>query len=130
VDDPLFVRRFQGLGNLTCKIQSPIDVQWTARQHCCEIFTGNQLHRDEAFALRAFVQTVDRGDIGVIQRGEKLGLAFEPCQTICVSGQGLGQHFDRHLAFESHVGCPIDLTHAALAELVDDGVIEKLRALF
>jgi len=107
VDDPLFVRRFQGLGNLTCKIQSPIDVQWTARQHCCEIFTGNQLHRDEAFALRAFVQTVDRGDIGVIQRGEKLGLAFE-----------------------SHVGCPIDLTHTALAELVDDGVIEKLRALF
>jgi len=49
-------------------------------------------------------------------------------QAIGIGRHGDGQHFDRHVAAEPRVACPIDLAHAAGAERADDFVRAELRA--
>jgi hypothetical protein len=75
-----------------------------------------------------FLEAVDRGDVGVIERGEEPGLAAEACESLRIAGEVHWQHLDRHVAVESHVPGPIDLTHPARAERREDLVGAVLRA--
>ena len=52
----------------------------------------------------------------MVQRCEKLRLAFEPCQTFAVSRKLFGKHFDRDLAIQLGVTRAIDLTHPAYTD--------------
>ena len=52
----------------------------------------------------------------MIQRGEGLGLAFEPRETLGVLGERVRQDLDRHLATQRRVRGPVDLPHAAFPE--------------
>ena len=51
------------------------------------------------------LEAVDRGDVRMVQRGQRLRLALEPRQAVRVSGEHVGQDLDRHLAAE-HAGGP------------------------
>src|SRR4029079_7782589 len=62
----------------------------------------------------------NRGDVRMMELGEKLRLALETPQPLRVPGEGSGQHLDRHLSLQPRVGGPPNLTHAALAELGGD----------
>jgi hypothetical protein len=58
---------------------------------------ADQLHGQETGpALGRGVQSVDRRDVGVVQRGQQLGLALEAPQPLDVRCERLGQHLDRH----------------------------------
>ncbi len=70
------------------------------------------------------MQAVDRCDVGVVEGGEELGLAFEARQPLGVGGEGLGEDLDGDLAVEGRVeGFPDD-AHAALADLADQAVVK------
>jgi len=71
------------------------------------------------------MEAVDGGNIGVVQRREELCLAFKASQAIRVIGERLWEHFDRHLAIEGSVGGRPHDAHPALAELVNEPVMEK-----
>ena len=71
------------------------------------------------------VDAVDRGDVGVVQRGQQLGLALEAGQPLGVVGERVGQDLDRHLAVERGVDRLPDHTHPALADLLDQAVVEQ-----
>jgi hypothetical protein len=66
---------------------------------------------------------IDRRDVGVIERRERLRLALEPRHALRVVGERVRQDLDRHLAAERRVRRPIHLTHSAFAnergDLVD-----------
>ena len=55
------------------------------------------------------------GDVRVIQRGERLGLAREPREAIRIVRERLGQHLDGHVAVELRIARAIHLAHAAFA---------------
>ena len=71
------------------------------------------------------VQAVDRADVGMVQRGENLRLAFEARHSPGVLGEGRRQHLQRDVAAELHVGSPIDLAHSAGADLLGNLVVSE-----
>ncbi len=56
----------------------------------------------------------------MIQRGEQLRFALEPREAIGIGCERVRQDFDSDFATEPGVASPIDLSHAADAEGVDD----------
>jgi hypothetical protein len=64
----------------------------------------------------------DWADVGMAQRGNRLGLAFEPRLQIGVVGDVLGQDLDGDGAVEARIAGLVDLAHAARADLGGDTV--------
>ena len=79
-------------------------------------------HDERRTVVRA--EVVDREDVGVGQRRDCLGLAFESGEVLGVIGQLARQHLDRNLAIEFGVDCAPDLAHASFADLLDDSVMQ------
>jgi hypothetical protein len=71
---------------------------------------------------------VERQDVRVRQRGDRLRLALEASERVGVAGDALGQHLDRHFPLEPRVACPVDLAHPAGAERRDDLVRSQPRS--
>lgn len=69
---------------------------------------------------RGLLEPVDGGDVRVIERRQRLGLALEPRQALGVGGEGVRQDLDGHLAAERGVGGTPDLPHSAFADLGGD----------
>ena len=68
-----------------------------------------------------------RADVGVIQRRQRLGFAFEAPVRLRI-GQELGpQRFERDAAFEARVARLENLAHAAAPQRADDHVRTELR---
>ena len=63
MDDALFMRRFQRLGNLLRDRQRLVDWHRTARDALRQIVALDELHHERAQAVALF-ETVDRGDRG------------------------------------------------------------------
>jgi hypothetical protein len=77
-----------------------------------------------------FVKTIDGGDVGVVQRGQQLGLAVEARQPLGLARHVGRKHLDRDLAVEGGVlGLP-DHAHPALADLLDQAVVQQLLSGF
>ena len=105
MDDSLGVSRFQCVGNLSCAIESLIDGEGAA-----ERFAFDQLQHQTCRTF-GFLQTVNRGDVGMIQRGHGAGFLLEALATGRIVSQRLGQNLQGDFAFEPRVLCPIDLAH-------------------
>src|SRR5437763_13364399 len=64
----------------------------------------------------------------MVQRCEHARLAFEAAQTLWISGEDLGKHFDGDVASELRIARAIDAAHAADAQQRCDAVAAKLCA--
>src|SRR4029078_2162324 len=81
--------------------------------------------QDEVVNATTFFQTVDSGDIRVIQRGQHPRLALESPQPLRIPGKRLGQHFDRYLSSQFAVRRAVHNAHAARTQLLLDSVIPE-----
>jgi len=61
----------------------------------------------------------------MIQRRQQLGPPFKPGQPFWIAAEYVWQHFDGHLAVETGVFGPLDLSHATYTELLDDPVVRE-----
>ena len=84
-----------------------------------------QLHRDVALKVlpEAFA-----GDVGVVQRRQRLSFAGEPGEAISVVRERVRQDLQRDIAIELRVAGPVDLAHAPFADLRGDFVDAEARA--
>src|SRR5207253_4663235 len=53
--------------------------------------------KDERLRPLTLLQPVDGRDVGMVQRGENLGLPLKSREAVGVGGEQLGEDFDRHL---------------------------------
>ena len=127
MDDALLLRRFERLGNLFRDGQRLVERDRTTRNALREILALDEFHHQGVRAQR-LLEAVDRGDVGMIQRRERLRLAFEPRETIGVSGKCVRQNLDRHLSTQRRVGRPIHLAHPTFADRRGDVVDADARA--
>ena len=74
------------------------------------------------------LETVQVGDVGVVEARQHPRLALEPRHSLCILGECLRQHLQRHLTAELGVGRPPHLAHAAGAEMRQDLVRTQARA--
>jgi hypothetical protein len=80
----------------------------------------DQLH-DEG----ALFDTVNLGDIRVIERGEHLRLAVEAGHAVGIGGEGFGQDLEGDVAIQLGVGGAPDFTHATCTQLGRDAVMRN-----
>ena len=72
---------------------------------------------DRVGRLAVAAEVVDREDVGMRERGDRLRLALEARAARSASrARRCGQHLDRDVAAEPRVARPVDLAHAAGAE--------------
>ena len=69
----------------------------------------DELEHEEKSRAR-LLQTVDRGDVWMIQGREYFRLSLESSQSFLVFGEQLGQNLDRHVPTELSIPRPIDLS--------------------
>jgi hypothetical protein len=71
------------------------------------------------------LESVDGGDVRMIERRKHLGLAFEPAQPLGIVCQRRWQDLDSHIAPQLRIAGAVDLAHSAAAEQFDDLVRSK-----
>src|SRR5262249_18218634 len=73
-----------------------------------------------------FPDVADDQDVGMVERSCRQGFLFESGESRVVVRHRRGQDLDRDLALQARVLSGIDLTHAALTQLVEDAVWTEL----
>ena len=123
--DPLLVRRLERLGDLSRDDNDVRDWECRVRavDHVFERRPFHQLH-DECVDQRAaaLLDAVDRRDVRMIERRERLGLALEPGDAVAIGGKEMRQRFDGDVAIEPRVAGAIDLAHATRSQQSPDFV--------
>ena len=122
MNDALFVRGLDGLGQFQCDTHAFFDRQGPAGQPLRQIRPRDQFHRQRVTITFGF-QPVDTRDPVMVQRGQHLRLAPEAGQAFGILGHGVGQHLQRHVAVQFAVGGAEDLAHATGADFFGDAVM-------
>src|SRR5688572_15724966 len=124
MNDALLVSRFQCfndlLGDRECLVQRNRPLRDAIRQG----WSLNQLHDDGRGAV-ALLQTVNGGDVRMIEPGEYFGFALETHQTLALGRHRLGQHLDGDGALQVGIGRAVYLAHALRRHA---GVIPSVRS--
>ena len=71
-------------------------------------------------------ETVNRGDVGMVQGGEQARLALQPGDALRIAGQRRRQHLDGDLSMQPRIERAIHLAHAARIERPEDAVRPEL----
>ena len=70
----------------------------------------------------ALFESVDGGNVLMIERRENLGFAFEPREAIGIQFKGARQDLERDIAIQLGVARAKYLTHAAFAQAAENSV--------
>src|SRR4029450_4784032 len=68
------------------------------------------------------LESIYRGDVGVIERRQQLCFALEPRTPVGVARESRRQNLDGDIPFQLRVKGTVDLTHSACANQGDDFV--------
>src|SRR5262245_33788668 len=121
MDDALVVRGFKRLTDLTCDRQHIDQRKRSSRDDIRECLAVDQLEDDADDAIRVF-ESVHGGDVGMVQRGEQLGLALKTGETIGILRERFGQNLDGDLALQPRIRRAIDFAHSACADQAENFV--------
>ena len=124
VDDALLVRGFERLGDLSGDVEGFVDRDGALRDAIRQRRAFHQLHHERDGPVR-FLEAVDRGDVGMIQRRQDFRFALEARQPLRVTGDRSRQHLDGDLSLQVRIGGPIHHAHAAGAKRRGDFVRTK-----
>jgi hypothetical protein len=124
MNDPFLVRGFQSLGNLAKDAEAPVHGETAAGNPLREGLSEGHLHHEILDPLR-LLEAEEGRDVGVVQRSEKVRLPIEPRDLLSIAREELGQELQRHVSSERRIPSPVDGSHAAFAELLDDLVVAE-----
>jgi hypothetical protein len=119
MDDTLPVRRFDRLDDLARDGQRFLERDRIVRDPVGQGLAVDQLHDERHRPLSrsgrraAVLDAVDRGDIGMIQRGEDAGLALEARQPLGIVCKRVREDLDGDVTPEPRVACAVDFAHSA-----------------
>ena len=116
MDDAALVRRLEGRGDLYADGACFVGRQGAAgdtlgQRRTFDEFQHERFDRELGAGRPSLLQSVDRRDVGMIQRRENHRLALEPGEPLHVDGQRGGKDFQRDVAIEPRVACSVHLTH-------------------
>jgi hypothetical protein len=121
MDDALLMGGFKGLGDLSCDGQRFIDRDRPLCDAIGERRPLDQLHHEGLDALD-LLETVDDGDVRMVQRGEGSCLTSEASQPFLVLCYSFRQNLDGDVSPEVRVRGAIHFAHASDANLGGDFV--------
>ena len=127
MDDVRLVRRLERRCHLQADPQCSIGWQGSLRQQVLERVTWDVLEYEKPFA-GVFFDSVDGGDVRMIERREKARFALESSKCVIVTGERFGKQLDRNLAPESRIRRAIDHAHSARAKRVENFIRTEARS--
>src|SRR6185369_6560858 len=89
---------------------------------------GERLAFEQFHDQVVVADVVERADVGMVQRGDGLGLALEARAQVGAMRELRRKDFDRYAAVEARVTCAIDLAHSARPERRNDLVWTEARS--
>src|SRR5262249_17923057 len=119
VDDALVVRGLQGVGNLPRDRQRIAEGQTAAPEPPGERVAFDELE-DKQARLSNLLESMNRGDVRMVQRREHLRFASESREPFRIEGERGGQDLDRDLALQLRVARAVHFAHPTRAERRDD----------
>ncbi len=124
VHDPLGVGRFEGIGDLNGQRQQFLHFHGLPAHFLRQRLALQQLHHDEVPAF-VLLDRVDGADVGVIQGRSGARLALKALKQLAVLRHFGGKKLQRHAAAELRVLGFVHHTHAALAQLAENLVVQE-----
>jgi hypothetical protein len=121
VDDALLVGGLERIRNLSGNQERFGDRNRTLCDSVGERRPVDELH-DERRCGACLLETVNRGDVRMIQRGEDFGFAPEPAEALDIRRELIRKHFDGDSPLQIRIAGAVDLAHPAFAELSGDFV--------
>ena len=118
MNDALFVRRLERVGDLAGNRQGLVDGDGSTGDSLGEVLPLDPLHGKRVHLStveRRLDEAVDVRDVRVAQRRQRLCFAREPGKTVGIERKRGGQDLDRDVAVERGVARPVDLPHPARA---------------
>jgi hypothetical protein len=108
MDDALLVSGLKGFRDLFCDRQCLVERDRSARDAPGQVLAGDQLH-GECVNVARLLEPIDLRDVGVIQGGQRFGLALEAGDPFCVGRERLGEDLDSDVAVKACVSRLVDL---------------------
>jgi hypothetical protein len=127
MDDPLLVGRLQCRRDLKGNGLRVAESDRSASQSLSQRLAGRQLHDQERLAVGS-IETVNRRNVGVTERGQEARFPLESRQSIRVAEMERLQQLDRNLALEVQIASAVHLAHTASPDGRDDLVRTESRA--
>ena len=116
MNDPLLVRRLERLGDLLRDRQGLVERDRTSRDPVGESSPSTS-SITSAVVPSDFLQSVNGGDVRMVECGEHFGFTLKAREAIRISRHCHGQHLDGDLALQIRVGRAVDLAHPTSADL-------------
>ena len=115
MDNALLVRSFEPSRDLSEEGECFVERDRTPSQPVGQRLPGNELHREKRDAV-LFFQSIEGGDVSVIQRREKPGFPLETCELLFIIREGFREDLDGDFAAELGVPRAVDFPHAPRAK--------------
>lgn len=109
MDDPLLVRRFEAPGDLNEQRDRLVERDGTSGDALGQGLSLDELHHQKRLAV-GFFEAVERGDVRVIQLGQKPGFSFESLEPFFVPGELLRKHLERNVTTELRIARPVEFS--------------------
>ena len=122
------VRGGQGVGHLRGDAQRFGEPHAFARDQFVEGLAIHQLHDDEGLPV-LLADFVDGDDVGMVQRGSRFSFLDEAGAAVGIAAARFGQQLDGDETIQALVAGLVDLSHAALADLFQQGEMPQLAAV-
>ena len=127
MDDPFLMSSLEPLCNLDEQRDRFVYSNATLRNSFCQRLAFHQFHDDERLPVVLF-ETIERGDVRVVDLSEESGFSLESFQSIFVSCEFFGKHFDSDVTSESCIAGSVDFSHSTRTDSLDDFVLAELGA--
>ena len=114
VNDAVLMRCFERIGNLMRDVQGLTDGDRPPGDPLGERVAVDELEYERGRTIPDF-EPVDGADVRMVQRGQQPRLALEADAPLGIGREETREDFDRDIAPELPVACPIHLAHATHA---------------
>ena len=127
MNDTALVCRIERIGELPRQRLRLGPCEGAAGETLGQVLPFDEFH-DNRHLAAGLLDAVDVRDVGVIERGERAGLALEPRPPLGIGRDECRQDLDRHLPIQLGVARPIHLSHPPCAEGADDFIRSDARS--
>jgi hypothetical protein len=127
MDDALLVRSFECLGDLSCDGDGFVNGYRPAGQPVGDGGPLHQFHDQRQHTVR-LLQSIESGDVLVIQRREDLRLPPKTSDPFWIRCKRIGEHFQGIVAVQREVMRSPDLAHAAFTNQRGESIGAESRA--
>lgn len=122
MDDAALVGGADGVGQRDGQLEQARERHAVLGNQLRQRLPLDELHGEEVH-VAGLLDRVDGDDVGVVERGDGLGLALEALAALAVGADRGWEHLEGDAAVEVRILGRVDLAHAAVAEGARDPVV-------